>query len=224
MSRKTKELRNQLQQFSDLRAGRIKAALGQSLFDRRETVPPGQRGGDLVDLVERQAKCLADVADRALGAVAGHGGGQCGAFAAVLGVDVLDHFLAALVFEVDVDVGRLVALARNEALEQQVAARRVDFGDAQRIADRRIGGRATPLAEDLLRTRKAHDVVDGQEVGLVSEFADQRQFVFDLRAHRGRFAARPALAHAGFGQFAQMFAGTASVRNHLMRILVPQVV
>ena len=39
--------------------------------------------------------------------------------AAVLAVDVLDHLLAALVLEVDVDVGRLVALGADEALEQQ---------------------------------------------------------------------------------------------------------
>jgi hypothetical protein len=34
-------------------------------------------------------------------------------------VEVLDDLLAALVLEVDVDVGRLVALAADEALEQQ---------------------------------------------------------------------------------------------------------
>ena len=36
-----------------------------------------------------------------------------------LSVDVLDHFLAPFVLEVDVDVRRLVALAGDEALEQQ---------------------------------------------------------------------------------------------------------
>ena len=50
--------------------------------------------------------------------VGDHGGGQRRALAAVLAVDVLDHLLAPLVLEVDVDVRRLVALARDEALEQ----------------------------------------------------------------------------------------------------------
>ena len=45
-----------------------------------------------------------------------------GAVAAVFLVDVLDHLLAPLVLEIDVDVGRLVALLGDEALEQQVAA------------------------------------------------------------------------------------------------------
>jgi hypothetical protein len=57
------------------------------------------------------AQRAAHVAQRAAGAVADHHGGQRGALAAVLGVDVLDHLLAPLVLEVDVDVGRLVALA-----------------------------------------------------------------------------------------------------------------
>ena len=43
-----------------------------------------------------------------------------GAVAAVFLVDVLDHLLAPLVLEIDVDVGRLVALGADEALEQQV--------------------------------------------------------------------------------------------------------
>ena len=70
--------------------------------------------------------------------------------AAVGAVDPLDHLLAPLVLEIDVDVGRLVALGRDEALEQQVDARRVDRGDAQDVADGRVGGRAAPLAEDVL--------------------------------------------------------------------------
>ena len=53
---------------------------------------------------------------------------------------------AALMLEVDVDVGRLVALAGNEALEQHLGARRIDFGDAQAVADRRVRRRAASLA------------------------------------------------------------------------------
>ena len=48
---------------------------------------------------------------------------QRGAVAAVGLVDPLDHLLAPLVLEVDVDVGRLAALLGDEALEQQVVLR-----------------------------------------------------------------------------------------------------
>jgi hypothetical protein len=97
--------------------------------------------------------------------------GQRRAVAAVLAVDVLDDLLAALVLEVDVDVGRLVALGADETLEQQLVACRVDLGDAERVADRRVGGAAAPLAQDALRTRPLHEVGDGQEVGLVLQLA-----------------------------------------------------
>ena len=72
-----------------------------------------------------------------------------------LPVDVLDHLLAALVLEVDVDVGRLVALDADEAAEEQRRAARVDLGDEEAIADERVGGAAAALAQDLLRARPA---------------------------------------------------------------------
>ena len=75
-------------------------------------------------------------------------GGDAGAVAAVFLVDVLDHLLAPLVLEIDVDVGRLVALGRDEALEEEVGALGVDLGDAEAVADGGIGGRAAALAED----------------------------------------------------------------------------
>ena len=92
----------------------VDAALGSS------PRPAGQRG----DRILAEPHRLADLADRAAAAVADHRGGEAGAVAAVFFVDVLDHLLAALVLEVDVDVGRLVALGADEALEQQVEARR----------------------------------------------------------------------------------------------------
>ena len=67
-----------------------------------------------------QAEGLADLADRAAAAIGDDGGGDAGVVAAVFLVDVLDHLLAPLVLEIDVDVGRLVALGGDEALEQQI--------------------------------------------------------------------------------------------------------
>jgi hypothetical protein len=58
----------------------------------------------------------------ALGTVCVQRRRQRRAVPAVLGVDVLHHFLAPLVLEVDVDVGRLVALLADEALEQHAHA------------------------------------------------------------------------------------------------------
>src|SRR5437660_6486 len=83
----------------------------------------------------RKTEDLAEVAQRAARAVHDDGRGERRALAAVLAVDVLQHLLAPLVLEIDVDVGRLAALARDEALEQQRrAALRVYRGHPQAVA------------------------------------------------------------------------------------------
>src|SRR3989449_8628733 len=105
-------------------------------------IPEGKALRRAVDLLGRETEGLAYVAQRALRPVADHRGCERGAAARVLAVHVLDHLLAPLVLEVDVDVRRLVALLRHEALEQHVHPRRIDFGDAERIAHHRIGGRS----------------------------------------------------------------------------------
>ena len=82
--------------------------------------PAPQRAGKRSDRVLRQAEHLADFADGAAAAIADHRRGQAGALAAIFFVDVLDHLLAPLMLEIDVDVGRLAALGGDEALEQQI--------------------------------------------------------------------------------------------------------
>jgi len=101
-----------------------------------------ERSDDVVGEAE-DLGCLADGRARAIGR---HRGGEPGAFASVALVDVLDHLLASLVLEIDVDVRRLVAFGRDEALEQEIEARRIDLGDPEAEANRGIGGRATALA------------------------------------------------------------------------------
>jgi len=180
VAREAQDLLRQVQQLAHLQVVQFEALLGDALREAFRLVPPGGVARQLVGLVGGEAQRLADVAQRAARAVADHGGGQRGALAAVLAVDVLDDLLAPLVFEVDVDVGWLVALARDEALEQHVHARRVDLGDAQAVAHGRVGGRAAALAEDAAVAGEFHDVVDGQEVGFVAHLGDQLELFFDL--------------------------------------------
>ena len=78
-------------------------------------------------------------------------------FAAIFRVDVLDHLLAALMFEIDVDVRRLVAFGRDEAIEQQCRLFRVHLGNPETIANGGIGGRSPPLTENILGAGKAGD-------------------------------------------------------------------
>ena len=81
-------------------------------------------------------------------AITNQRGRKAGAIAAIFVVDVLDHLFAPLVLEIDVDIRRLAALFGDEAVEQKLIARGIDFRDAETIADGGIGRRAAPLAQD----------------------------------------------------------------------------
>src|ERR1051326_5563644 len=65
--------------------------------------------------VFRQPERLADLADRRAGAIGNHGRSDAGALAPVALVDILDHLPAPFVLEIDVDVGRLATIGRDEA-------------------------------------------------------------------------------------------------------------
>ena len=100
---------------------RVEAALLHGSRLRLTTGYTGGQGAELIQCIVGQAQRTADIAECALRAIADHGRRQRSTRAAVFVENVLDHFLAAFVLEIDVDIGRLVALLRQEALEQQVA-------------------------------------------------------------------------------------------------------
>ena len=114
-----------------------------------------------------------------------HRGAQPGAVAAVFLVDVLDHLLAPLVLEIDIDIRGFIAIFGNEALEQQGVLDRVDRGDSQTKAHRRIGRRAAPLAQDrrLATAREINHFFDGQKVLCEVLFADQGKFLAQRFGH-----------------------------------------
>ncbi len=149
-------------------------------------VPVVHALGDRVEFFLLEAQCLADIPQRAAWAVAGDRGRQRGAVPPIFPIQVLDHFLAPLMLEVDIDVRRFAAFLGDEALEQHAAAQRVDLGDAGAIADDAVGGRAATLAQDALAAREGDDVVDGEEVMLVLQLGDQSQLVLDLALGLGR--------------------------------------
>ncbi len=62
--------------------------------------------------------------------------------AAVLPRDVLDHFTAPPLAEVDVDVGHRHALGVEEPLEDQIEVERIDIGDAEAVRYETPGSRA----------------------------------------------------------------------------------
>ncbi len=167
---------------------------------------------------------LADVAHGAARPVGDERGRQRCPVAAIFLVDVLHHFLAPLVLEVDVDVGRLVALAADEAFEQHAHPRRIDFGDPERVADGRVRRGAAALAEDLFLARECDDVVDGEEIGLVAKLGDEGELVLDQLADVGRHAGREAPREPRLGQLAQVRGRRLARRHDFLRVLVAQLV
>ena len=192
MAREAQQLARQLESLAQGRLVGVEPGLADRRLQQAIAAVAPHGPAERLLHVGREAHDLGDLAQRRFGAVADHGGGEGGVVAPVGAIDPLDHLLAPLVLEIDVDVGRLLALGRDEALEQQVQPRRVDGGDVQRVADGRVGGAAAPLAEDRLAARIEHDVVDGQEVGGVAQLADQRELapdqLVDLLRHPVRIA------------------------------------
>ena len=140
----------------------------------------GEPGGHIFGHAQR----LAHFADGAARAVMDNRAGNSRPFAAIAGVDILDHLLAPLMFEIHVDIGRFLARFGQKAAEQQLFAHRIDRGDAEEIAHQRIGCAAPALAQyrRIKAARMAHDVVYGQEVEGVVVAADQGEFFVQHRA------------------------------------------
>ena len=202
----------------------VETHLGEPLVRQRLAVPPVQGLRQLVDLLGRQPERLARVAHRAAGPVSDDRSRERGPVPAVLAVHVLDHLFPPLVLEIDVDVGRLVALARDEALEQHLRARGVDLGDPEAEADRGVGRRAPALAQDPPAPGEADDVVHREEIGLVGEVGDEGKLVLHELPHPSGRAVRPPGVHPLLRQSAQVTRRCLARRHQLLRVLVAQAV
>ena len=167
------------------------------LNDTTRLAPDRRRDGSpTVDLL-RPGVLLADLVAERLGHVAHRrarpvGDDVCdlgGVVAPVTLVDVLDHTLSLITFNVDVDVGWAVALHRQEPLEQQPERHRVGGGDTSRVAHRRVGGAAPTLAEDVRLPAELDEVPHHEEVAGEPEVLDHVELVIDRAPRPGRRAA-----------------------------------
>ena len=194
---------HQMQQPLHQWGGRIETGLRQPIGHVVAIAAAPEAGPDGRDLIRRKAQCPGHVTRRTAPPVADDIGCQCRPRPTILAVDVLEDLLAAFVLEIHVDVRRLVALAADEALDQHLHPGRVHLDDAQHETDGRIGGRAAPLAENALAASKAHDVVNREEVGLITQVGNQRQLMLDQPDDPFGRPLRPAPAQSLLGQVAQ---------------------
>ena len=145
-----------------------------------QPVPPADLLAPGVLLALRKPQRARHVPHRAAAAVGDDVGHLSRVVAAVAVVDVLDDLLAQVRFDVDVDVRRPVARRRQEPLEQQLVGDRVDRGDAERVADRRVGRRSPALAQDVVLPAEPGDVVHHQEIARELQRRNDLQLMLDL--------------------------------------------
>ena len=119
--------------------------------------------GEPLELGERQAERLADVADRPARVVGREARDERRVLAAVALADRDDQLLADVAREVEVDVGHRHELAVEEAAEREPGVHRVDVREAGQVADDRADRAAAPRpggrtlrATEPPRTSSAH--------------------------------------------------------------------
>jgi len=122
--------------------------------------------------------------------------------------------------EIDVDVGRLLALAGDKPLEEQFMLDRVDQGYAEQIADAAVRGGAPALAEDAATSALGDDRIDGQEIGRVAQLVYQPELVIDLIGVGLRNALREFRSRGLFGQGDKRILRRAAGHHLLVRILI----
>src|SRR5690242_21319562 len=89
-------------------------------------------------------------------------------------------FAAIAAWKIQIDVRPFAAFFREETLEQQIHADRIDRRDPEAVAHGAVGGRAAPLDQNVLLAAVINDVPDDQEVTSEIELFDQIEFALDL--------------------------------------------
>ena len=156
-----------------------------------------------------------------------HCGAQPCPVTAIFAIEVLDHLLAPLMLEIDIDIGRLLAILGDEAVEQKLVLRRIDIGDAETIAYRRVGRTAAPLAQDRridLVAREIDNVLDGQEIARKIHLADQRQFFAQRFGHAIRHPVGIAPASSLPGLFFEIVLRFGAAGIQFFGILILQLI
>ena len=224
MPGKADQLMGQRKAAGETRVRRVEPRLAHIFVRKAFIAETPDRAGEGGDRVFREPQHFADLAHGRAAPIRDDGGGQPCAVAAVARVDILNYLLAALVFEVHIDIGRLAAFGRHETLEQKIDLGGIDIGDGEAIAHGGIGGRAAPLAENADGARVMHDVVDGQKIRRVGELLDEREFLLDRAADAIGDAVREAPGCPFPGQRFQMSLRCLAFGNRLVRIFVFQLV
>ena len=184
---------------------------GEQLLQRlvlEDRNPPG----DLADLARGSAVHLGHLAQRApeTEAVVVRHHRRLGP--GIGAEDVGQHPVALVPGKVEVDVGRILALGIEEALEEEPGAEGLDVGDAETVAHDRVGHRAAAAVGGAV----LHDVLHHQEVVGEALLADDAELALQPLAGDWRDGAVAPLG-AGVGERAEpleRLVGLGQARRH----------
>ena len=204
--------------------GGIEAGLGQPGWQGVDPIPHIEHVGHSGHAVEREPQHLSHVAHRRTEAVGDHLRRHRSAGPAVGVVDVLNHLLAAAVLEIDIDIGGLAPLPTDEPLEEHARPGRIDRRDPQAVADRRVGSRSPPLAEDAPPPGKPHQIKHREKIGLIAQLHHQRQLMGKQPLHLGGNALGIAFGRPIPGQLRQMLLRRPPGRQCSIGIFIAQFV
>ena len=149
--------------------------------DARAPAPPHsicERSGDIFGQTER----LADIANGTARTIMNNSRHNRRPVTAIAAINILHHLFAARMLEIDIDIGRLKPLFRNEAFKQHIRLGGIHRCNAEHVANRRVGCRTAALTQDVLAAGIADDVMHRQEVMRVSKLLDKAEFFIDSAA------------------------------------------
>lgn len=159
----------------------VRVALRRFFFGRRRDAYAPL--GEFVGEVFGEAEDFGHLAKGGAGAVGDDVGGHGGPAGSVFFEDVLDDCFAAVAGgEVDIDVGPGLAVLGEKAFEEEAAADGIDGGDAEAIADRRVGCGAPTLAEDALGLGELGDLPNDEEVSGESKAMNESKLMLKVFA------------------------------------------
>ncbi len=222
VTREVADLPAELREQRDGPGGGVEPRLGERRIEVAVTV--GDQAREPVGGGRRYVEHLSHIAHGGLEPVADDVCNHGGMGTAVLVVHVLDDLFAAVVLYVQIDVGRLGAFAGEKALEQQLHSHRINGGDAEAEADRRVRRRAPALAENALPPAELDDLPHRQEVAAIVEIADDGELFLELSPDALRYSGRITLVCAFKGEAAQPADGRVAVREAFGRVAVDDLV
>ena len=187
MPRKPDQLPDQFSQLPTCPRFRINPHLTTSLSKMWVVVVVLDLFRQRVNTVQRQAECLPHITDGRTAAIGHDLGRDTGPLPSVLGIKILQHFLATLMFEIHINIGCLVPLPTDKPFEQHVSTVGINSSNPQTVTNSRICRRAATLAKNATIASKLYQIPNCQKIRFILEFRDQLQFMLNKLSHLGRY-------------------------------------